>query len=576
MTTTQRDDFERPREPPTRRTLRGDLERARHSIARLPRSPRVILAVASLVGGLGVGFLARTLGPQLKMTGPAAGAFVGPVTLSKLQIRVTSSNPSTLASATLSLNGGDITDASRTDDGFRFRPETDLPDGRYTVELRTPQPILPWPSRQRWTFTVDRAPPVPSILSGREGNARGRPVRIVGGVNEPARVLVNGRPVLVADNRFQIALPAPPDRPLTVRAIDRAGNSSTITVPVAVTPRTPQKPVRGVHVSAIAWRNRTVREEIFAQIAAGALTTVELDLKDERGEIGYTSSVPLARRMDASRGYYDLRQAVADIHARGGYVVGRQVVFRDPLLASYALRNGNRAAVVQRPDGTPYSANQGFTNLANRGVRDYNVALAVEAARAGVDEVLFDYVRRPDGPVSQMRFPGLRDSPVDEIVRFLATTQTALQPYPKTLLGASIFGIAAGRRGPSEIAQDVPRMAQHLDVVAPMVYPAVWGPGEYQVADPERDPGTIVRRSLRVFATETAGTGARLVPWLQNYTKSVPYGAAEVRAQIDAAKSLGIDEFLMWNPEVEYSFAGLPIAPLAATTATTAAPVTAP
>ena len=69
-----------------------------------------------------------------------------------------------------------------------------------------------------------------------------------------------------------------------------------------------------------------------------------------------------------------------------------------------------------------------------------------------------------------------------------------------------------------------------------MVYPSHWGPGEYNVADPNLQPADIVRASVSDFARVVAGSGAAVVPWLQDFSAGgVQYGPAEVRAQIDAA-----------------------------------------
>src|SRR5207237_1662045 len=110
--------------------------------------------------------------------------------------------------------------------------------------------------------------------------------------------------------------------------------------------------------------------------------------------------------------------------------------------------------------------------------------------------LLYDYVRRPDGPISTMVFPGLKGSPSAAIVAFLRQTRLALRPYG-TYLGASVFGIAATR--PDQIAQNVPAMARQLDYVAPMVYPSHWHDGEYGVADPNAEPYKIVERALTDF-----------------------------------------------------------------------------
>ena len=56
----------------------------------------------------------------------------------------------------------------------------------------------------------------------------------------------------------------------------------------------------------------------------------------------------------------------------------------------------------------------------------------------------------------------------------------------------------------------------------------------------------------------TAGSGAVLVPWLQDFTvNGVRYEEPEVRAQIDAARSLGVDRFLLWSPSITYTDSAL-------------------
>jgi hypothetical protein len=183
-------------------------------------------------------------------------------------------------------------------------------------------------------------------------------------------------------------------------------------------------------------------------------------------------------------------------------------------------------------------------------VRKYNIDVAVAAAADGVDEILYDYVRRPDGPRSSMVFPGLETAPEKAIVTFLAESRKALAKSG-VFVGASVFGIAATR--PNEVAQPVRAMARQLDYVAPMVYPSHWGPGEYEVANPNASPYEIVRRSLEDFEKQVRGTGARVVPWLQDFSLGLTYGPAEVAAEIRAARDAGADEFLLWDPAVTYT-----------------------
>ena len=157
-------------------------------------------------------------------------------------------------------------------------------------------------------------------------------------------------------------------------------------------------------------------------------------------------------------------------------------------------------------------------------MRQYQIDLAVEAANLGFDEILYDYVRRPEGDLATMQFPGLVGPPDVSIARFVAASKQALGDTP---LGLSVFGISASR--PEPTAQDMALLAPLVDYIAPMVYPSLWTSGEYGVPDPEGQPGDIVSASLSDFARITAGSGAAMVPWLQDFNG---YGAPQIRAQI--------------------------------------------
>ena len=159
------------------------------------------------------------------------------------------------------------------------------------------------------------------------------------------------------------------------------------------------------------WADATLRKGVLALIDQGRINAVELDLKDESGTVGWSANVPLARRIGAVHPIVDLPAAVRFLHEKGIRVIGRLVCFRDPILAQAAWKAGHRDEVIQTPDGQLYGGYGGFTNFANPVVRRYQIDVAVAAAKAGVDEILYDYVRRPDGPPSAMSFPGLKGTP---------------------------------------------------------------------------------------------------------------------------------------------------------------------
>jgi hypothetical protein len=308
-------------------------------------------------------------------------------------------------------------------------------------------------------------------------------------------------------------------------------------------------------VSGAAWGNRELRNGVLSLIDRGLIDTVELDLKDEGGVISYDSELRAARAIGAVRPEYDLGEAVATLEERGVRVIGRLVAFRDPIYASAAWAAGRKAEVLQTPDGEMLSTYGGFANYVHPAVRKYNLDIALEAVDLGVRDILWDYIRRPEGAPNTMSVPGLEGPSTEAVAAFLADTHAALRAEG-AYQGASVFGIAA--RSGDAIGQDVPRMARVVDYLAPMIYPSHWGPNQYRVDSPIREPFEITKRSLADFQRITAGTGVRLLPWIQDFTLfGVPYGPAEVRAQIDAAASLGITGFLLWNPNVRYTDAAL-------------------
>ena len=518
-----------------------------------PRLGLISAAAIALVASGGVMAARIVSRPALNVAGPSNGTLVGPKQNGRI-VFTASGRPALLRRERWWLDGREVTRlVQRHGTRATFRPGN-LGEGEHEVSVAAGGGFLGATAHTRLDFDVDLTPPLLDVPGPLRTEAW-RPLLVSGRTDAGSRVTVAGRPVTVDPNgEFSVTLPAPQPRVVSVTATDPAGNSTLEQQPISVTPRRPPAPLRGVHVTADAWHDPVLRRGVLALIAQHRINTVELDLKDEGGIAGWNPPVALARTIGAAQPIYDLPATVRRLHALGIRVVGRIVCFRDPVLAAAAWRDGRRAEVVQTPSGGEYAGYGGFTNFADPVVRAYNVEIALAAARAGVDEILYDYVRRPDGPRASMRFPGLHGTPEAAIVGFLRQTRLALRPY-HTLLGASVFGVAATR--PGEVAQDVPAMARQVDYIAPLVYPSHWGPGEYNVADPNAQPFDIVERSLFDFKRDVAGTPSRLVPWLQDFSLGLHYGPAQVKAQIAAARKEGIDEFILWDPAVTYTSAAL-------------------
>jgi hypothetical protein len=322
--------------------------------------------------------------------------------------------------------------------------------------------------------------------------------------------------------------------------------------PQVLQPRPWPSEVRGVHVTVALAGIPGKLDEYIAMKSSG-LNTIELDIKDENGDIGFPVDVPLAHQVGAAKNYYNVRQAVAKVHAAGLYLIGRIVTFEDPLLAA-----GSPDLAIRRPDGSRWVTNGGlgWTNPYDKRVWKYNVDIAEQAAKLGFDELQFDYVRFPsDGDISQIVYPGKKTQPMGwTIPLFLKYARERLKPLG-VRISVDVFGLSATRN--LGIAQFPRRMAPFVDAIYPMVYPSHYVSGEYGIVDPDSRPGTTVAYSLRDFRDKVRGRKAKLIPWLQDFSLGRTYSLSDIQDQIQAARLEHSKGFMLWNAAGVYTVEAL-------------------
>ncbi|MEV5544327.1 putative glycoside hydrolase [Saccharopolyspora shandongensis] len=517
--------------------------------AKAVRADRFALFGAGAIALLFLGFLVvRSMSTEDVEISGLPDRPIAPAEVGSIQIRSGAAD-----GVRVLLDGREVATADRQ--GAIAVQAAGLPDGPH--ELRVVVPRSPsWfgSDTTTRTFTVDGSPPALQVEDSLRPDGPNRPVTVVGTVQGAAQVTVAGRLVVPDPQGGFSAVVDRPDREVQVVATDAAGNRAEKTMTVHI--RHPG--MRAVHLTGLAWTSDSLREPVLAMARQGKIDTIELDLKDESGEVVYDSAVPMAHQIGAVKGYYQARQVLDQLHGMGVRVVGRLVAFKDPVLGAASWNGGHPERVVQTADGRPWTSgaygSYAFTNFADPVVTRYNIDIAAEAAALGFDDVLYDYVRRPDGHIEQMRIPGLTTTPEAAIADFLRQTQPEVRSRG-ALLGASVFGISVDR--PTEIAQDIRQISRFVDYISPMVYPSHWGPGEFGVGNPNAQPYDIVARSLAAFAKAVEGTDVQIIPWLQDFSLGVSYGPAEVAAQIDGARANGMNSFLLWAANCRYHDAAL-------------------
>jgi len=320
--------------------------------------------------------------------------------------------------------------------------------------------------------------------------------------------------------------------------------------------------IRGIYLNAWTAGSTTRRTQLAEMVRRTELNSFVIDIKDASGHVSHDSRVPLAREVGATVEIRirDLPALLNQLEAVGIYPIARIVVAKDPILAE-----GRPDLAIQDSAGGPWLDQKGvkWLNLHDREVWDYHVELAKEVVRAGFPEIQWDYVRFPDAPealLSRAIFPGQNGrTKADAVKEFLGYSRKALGAEGVRVT-ADVFGVTTSYQKDVGIGQVWEAFIDQVDVALPMVYPSHYWPGSFGFQEPNAYPYEIVRRALRDAMRRSARVeGAGLTrPWLQDFTLGEPpYGAPEVRAQIQATYDAGIQEWILWNPGSRYTESAL-------------------
>ena len=205
----------------------------------------------------------------------------------------------------------------------------------------------------------------------------------------------DGEPLDNDDGRFAVDFDHPPTGTLHFEAIDRAGNRTAARrrrardLPGVVS--------RGARVAARPGAT-TSSATACSRSSTGASSTPSSSTSRTRAASSATTrrcprpvgSAPYAPSSTWPR-------PCATLEGRGVRVIGRLVAFRDPIYANDGVEAGRKDEVLQTPDGAMLSDLRRLRELRAPAVRKYNLDIAIEAVELGVDDILWDYIRRPEG-----------------------------------------------------------------------------------------------------------------------------------------------------------------------------------
>ncbi len=249
----------------------------------------------------------------------------------------------------------------------------------------------------------------------------------------------------------------------------------------------------------------------------------------------------------------DAARLAAAWKSQGIYTIALMAVFKDGLLVKARPELALRSAVSKRPIRD--AAGVGWADPSIPLVRDYNLEVARAAARAGFDEVQFDFIRYPAEALSQEgATPAENRRRLGVVSDFLRQAKAALAPY-NVYVSATVFGSVCASPEPAAIGQALEEFSASLDYVAPMLYPSYFQ-ADGRFPSPINYSYKLVKENLETAARRLGGDRRRLRPWLQNFPErnggQAPLEASKIRAQVQAARDAGAGGWMLWDARSTY------------------------
>ncbi|WP_246096859.1 putative glycoside hydrolase [Psychrobacillus soli] len=300
------------------------------------------------------------------------------------------------------------------------------------------------------------------------------------------------------------------------------------------------------------------------------LNAMVIDIKDDFGNLTYIpNEESLLTKYDIGKPYIKNPLAMLEtMEEKEIYPIARVVVFKDTELAE----RKPEWSFVEGSSVWKNGRGEAFVNPFLQEVWDYNVEIAIEAAKMGFKEIQFDYVRFPEGfenredilKYSMGKYEASEEDTVQRrvtaVTDFVAYAKEKLKPYGAQV-SVDIFGYSATLPEAPGIGQNFSKISENVDVISSMIYPSHWTP-YFGIAKPDLEPYRLVQEYAKVENAKLAELENPPVsrPWLQDFTASYlgagnyqTYAKEEVEAQIKALNEAGIMEYLLWNAGNKYS-----------------------
>ena len=332
----------------------------------------------------------------------------------------------------------------------------------------------------------------------------------------------------------------------------------------------PKDGVKGIYVTSNSTQGDKI-DQLIKYVKDAKLNAMVIDVKDDEGNVTMKFNTGNKLIDKNTMDIADAKPLLKKLKDNDIYPIARIVTFKDTKLAkehpewSYKEKDGS---VWQNGKG------DSFVNPFVKDVWKYNVSISKEAAKAGFQDIQYDYVRFPEGfenEADQLDYDkgdyknsklSKGDQRVDAVTSYLEYARKELKPY-NVKISADVFGYSALVKNAPGIGQSFPKISKNVDAISSMIYPSHWSPGDFGLEAPDTEPYKTVNRYIQKENSILDSLGKQKPisrPWIQDFTASYlgegkykEYDAKALSDQVQALKDNGVNEFLLWNAGNDYT-----------------------
>ncbi|MBK1405433.1 putative glycoside hydrolase [Staphylococcus hominis] len=332
----------------------------------------------------------------------------------------------------------------------------------------------------------------------------------------------------------------------------------------------PKDGVKGIYVTSNSTQGKKM-DELVKFIKDSNLNTMVIDVKDDTGNITMKLNTGNKQVDKNTLDIVDGKKLLKKLHDNNIYPIARIVTFKDTKLA-----NEHPEWTFKNSDGSVWTNGKGdsFVNPFMKEVWKYDIDVAKAAAKAGFQDIQFDYVRFPEGFENQAdsltynkgEYKNSQmssgDQRVDTITKFLEYANKELKPMGVNV-SADVFGYSALVENAPGIGQSFPKISKNVDAISSMIYPSHWSNGDFGLQAPDTEPYKTVNRYIQKENSllDTLGKDKPISrPWIQDFTASylgagnyIDYDAKAISEEVQVLKDNGVNEFLLWNAGNDYT-----------------------